>query len=227
MDNISSSLAEKMADDLTPVLEEEPDEAGALRAKERAEVFEKINFKWREDDKRVITKVRLAAEQKFADIFSDAVAVIDDFYAALRVPEINHQTGMVLTTADGRPVWKRNPAGRLIENWDQLTGQDIEKALMDLQRLKLEIAPEVNWLLNEALYAKHIAQDAFDESWGTVMQGTQGDRHAKANRVSRADRYHAFFRYVLWVQGDVFLKEINTFCARLRDVRYWRIQDQE
>ena len=61
----------------------------------------------------------------------------------------------------------------------------------------------------------------------SVMVGTQGDRQAKANTVSRPDRYHAFFRYVLWSHADVFLREINTFAARLKDVRYWRVNSMQ
>jgi hypothetical protein len=227
MDQITSGLADKMAEDLTPSLEEPIDEGATLRAQERAAAFEKITFTWKAEDQAVLARVRAAAEQKFAEVFSDAVAIIDDFYGSLRVPEVNRQTGMVLRDEKGRPVWQRNAVGKYVENWDQLTGQDIEKTLMDLQRLKMEIAPEVNWLLNEALYAKHIADDSRDEAWAKVLQGTQGDRQAKANRVSRPDRYHAFFRYILWSQGNVFLNEINAFCARLKDIRYWRIQEQK
>jgi len=230
MDKISTSLgglSGKMAEQLVngqARLESAPAEEAVLRVEEQGTIFEKIRFAWRPEDQAILDRVRLAADRSFAQLFSEAVAVIDGFYETLRIPEVN-QHGVVVLGADQRPIWRRDPGtGKFVEQWDQLTGQDIEQALMNIQRIRFQAAPEVNWLMNEAIYARHVADDAKDEAWASVIQGTQGDRTAKANRVSRQDRYHAYFRYVLWSHADTFMREMTAFAKKLSDVRYWRVQ---
>jgi hypothetical protein len=127
--------------------------------------------------------------------------------------------------AEGRQVWKIEN-GHVVENWDQLTGQDIEQVLMNLQRLKMSISMDVNRLKNQAIYAKMAATDIKDDSWDK-SGSTVSDREAYSNQQSRVDRYHFFFRYYLWTCADTLLREIIDFMFRLKDVRYWRIQSQE
>lgn len=221
--NLTEKMAQEMVKEATDSLESPPDDGVVLQVEERGSIFEKLRFAWRPEDQAVLDKVRLAADQKFAELFAEAVEAIDTFYQALRVPEVT-ASGVLHVGPDHRPIWRRNAAGKIIEQWDQLTGQDIEQALMNIERVRLQVAPEVSWLMNEAIYARHVADDAKDDAWASVLQGTQGDRTAKANRVSRQDRYHAYFRYVLWSQSNVFLTELNIFAKRLSDVRYWRVQ---
>jgi len=186
--------------------------------------MEKIRFAWRSEDEAILKRIEIASDEQFAEMFSDAVTEVERFYACLRVPRT--RDGIAVLDAQQRQVWETDEKGRPLENWDQLTGQDLEQTLMNLQRIKMWIAPEVTKLKNSAVYGKMIANDAHDEAWGQVMQGTQGDRTARANRTSRIDRYHAFFRYCLWSTADAFLKELVDFMYRLKDVRYWRIQSQ-
>ena len=195
---------------------------------ERNGLFTKISFNWRPEDRAILDRIKGAANSLVEETFGDAIAAIDRFYEQLRVPEtVNHSgSDIVCRDAEGRMVWKRNEQGRIIERWDQLTGQDIEMTIADLLRLKLFIAPEVNRLLNEAIYAKHVAADAYDDAWGTVVQGTQGDRTAKANRASKVDRYHAHFRYVLYSTAHALLREIAIFISRLSDIREWQVRSQ-
>lgn len=199
-----------------------------VMSEERSGVFTKIRFNWRPEDRAILDRIQSHADALVRDAFGDAVTAIDRFYEQLRVPETVVRGGheVVLHDAEGRVVWRRDADGRIMERWDQLTGPDIEMTIADLLRLKLAIAPQVNTLLNEAIYAKHVAADAYDDAWGTVLQGTQGDRTAKANRSSRQDRYHAHFRYVLYSTAQALLKEISIFIARLSDIREWQIRSQ-
>ena len=227
----SSDLTEAVSDALVSentALADENTVEGDLVGEERSSLFTKISFNWRPDDQAILERIKASANALVEETFGDAISVIDRFYEQLRVPETVQRGGhdMVCRDASGRVVWKRNAEGKVIERWDQLTGTDIEATIADLLRLKLLIAPQVNQLLNEAIYAKHVAADAYDDAWGTVVQGTQGDRTAKANRASRQDRYHAHFRYVLYSTAQALLKEIAIFISRLSDIREWQIRSQ-
>ena len=149
---------------------------------------------------------------------------MDTFYASLRMPEINEH-GVAIRDSGGRVVWQKNSRGQEIENWSCLTGDDLEKCLFDLTRLKLVLAPQLNELLLEAVFARHIADDAHMDGYAEVLDGTIGDRNAAASRKARTDKYHAFFKYWLYSQADAFMKEITNFCRILERIRYWRIED--
>ena len=181
--------------------------------------FSKIKFNWKPEDRSIMERIESSASSVFIELFSDVVTVIDDFYAAMRVPETT-PNGMTVIGPDRRPVWKRDEDGRFIERLDQLTGQDIDQAILELERLLLTVTPRVNRLMLDAVAAHHIQKDAFDEAWFSVVEGTQGDRTARANQRSREDRWFAFFKYYVYSDAQAFHGEVNAFLKRLENVRF-------
>lgn len=177
-------------------------------------LFTKIRFSWRPEDKAILDRIRIAANQRFTQMNEAFITEIDGFYSSLWVPERH--------LPDGTTIWKTDQYGRPVEDWSQLTGQDIEQTLMNMQRIKLQVAPMVQELFLAALYARHVASDAYDDAWGKVIDGTQGDRTARSNRESREDRYHAYFHYYIWSKAKIFLDEVTQFMRRLEKVRDWQ-----
>ena len=226
--DLAESVAKKMVTDTAaPVVEASViAEEAALQAENA--LFTKIKFSWRPEDRAILERIRISADAMFEEAFTDAITVIDRFYEALRVPRMREVDGamVVVRTADGRPVWETDERGNPVERWDQLTGQDVEFTLVNLERLKFSLSPRVNQLMLEALYARHVAGDVSDEAWAAIMDGTQGDKTAKSNRESRVDRYHAYFRFYLYSTADTFLKEVNAFIKHLENIRYWQVRTQ-
>ena len=192
----------------------------------RRELFRRIQFKWRDSDALILTQIEEAAKVLLSECFDDAITVIDDFYHSLRLPEVNEH-GIVRLNAKGRPIWKKDEHGKYIEDWDQLTGQDIEASLLQLQRVRLTLSQRVKELELEAVFAKHIHDDSWTDSYSSLLQGTIGDREARANKDSRLDKYHAFFRYYLWTLSDTLLKEIVNLQWLMKDIREWRVRTQK
>jgi hypothetical protein len=203
-----------------------PESVVDLETLEQGRWFDKIQFAWRREDDAILSKIQIAADEMAADIFAEARREIDIFYAVIRVPKLRN--GIVVLDAKNRIVWETiEGTDKPVEDWDQLTGQDIETAIMNLSRMKMDIALEVNKLKNQAMYGKMAADDTKDDNWGKTMSGTQGDKQARVNRESRADRYHSYFRYYLWTVADVIQREIVDFLFRLKDLRNWRINAQQ
>lgn len=188
-------------------------------------LFTKIRFSWRPEDRSILDRIKIAGDAEFADTFTDAITVVDHFYEQLRVPEQNEH-GMV-KLANGRPVWlKDDSTGKYVERWSQLTGQDVEYTLAKLHQLKMQVAPRVNQLMLEAMYARMIPEDVADDTWGEIAAGTQSDKSARVKRENRTDRYHAFLRFYLYSTANTFLKEIEGFIKTLGNIRYWQVQSQ-
>lgn len=202
------------------------DEAPVMITENRKALFSKVSFQWRSSDQNQLDRIRASVDTMMAHMFDNAKAVIDAFYGELRVPEIDTDTEMTVRDRSGRIVWKKDPhTGKEIEEWQQMTGQDIEKALLDLNRLKLDLSTQVNELLLEAVFAKNIADEAFQEAYAELVEETIPGRQAYAARKTSPDKFHAFFRYYLWSSAKVFLDEITHFCYVLERIRQWRISD--
>lgn len=173
----------------------------------------KIRFAFRDDDETILTRIEIASEEQFNELFADGIRAFGVFLYALQV---KGPDGQPMLGHDGQPV----------SSIEALTGVDIEQCLMDLSRMQLAIAPRINRLKNRYIYAKMNAGDAHDIGWRSVAHGTTGDRGAKGNIDSAQDRYHAYFCYHLWSTASSFNEEITNFVFRLRDLRNWRVQAQ-
>lgn len=222
-------LAEQVAQQLITEVSAPVQEATAITeeaalAKENS-LFTKISFSWQPEDRAILERIRISSEALVEEGFADLIGSIDNFYLELRIPE--QKNGIVVKDTAGRTVWKTDEAGKVIEDWSQLTGQDLEYTLTSLRRLHMVIAPQVNQLMMEAVYARSVASDVSDEAWKSVMTGTQGDKQAKSNRESRVPRYHAYFRFYLWMTAKTLLDEVNGFIKHLENVRYWQVRTQE
>ena len=198
-----------------------------MQTEARKSIFSKIDFRWRASDEKILDQIRGGVDHMFQHMYRDMTVIIDNFYTEMKTPEINPDTGMSVKDGGGRLVFQKDSNGKDIEDWSQLTGQDIEKALLDIERLKLDLTQRVNHLLNEAVFAKHIADDSHQDAYAELVEGTVGDRNAHASRKSREDKYHAFYRYYLWSCAKVFLDEVNNFSRLLERIRGFRVYSQE
>ena len=196
------------------------DEKNELEFEARRSIFQKVTYKWHNSDRLILEQIEAGSNALFESEFARAIEVIDNFYNELRRP-----TGKI--GPDGRPLWELDPdSGSPIEDWGQITGQDIDKALLDLQQIKFVLAPKVNKLLLQAVYAKYVYNDSHDDEWNKVIDGTQLDKTATANQKSKQEKYQAFFRYYLFRSADVFMKEIDNFIRVLEKMREWGIWSQ-
>ena len=233
----SNGFDQTAVKELTKPLEEllpsEPDFGADLDAEMRKSIFEKISFKWRTEDRLILTRIQALVDQEFADNFADVVPVLDRLYESVRVPlmeprgEPDPRTGkqqlMPVLDHKRRQVWEIDPeTNRPKEDFSLLTGQDICEALMRLERIRLGSVPRVSELLGEAIYAKMTAGDIHDDKWWEIMDGTVADKTSVSNRESRPDRYHAFFRYRLWLTSKEFLDEVGRFMDRLEKIGTWK-----
>lgn len=224
--DLAAQVAQQLQDEyVSEVLAQgEPsiDEESVMRREARKSIFSKIEFKWRSDDQAILDQIRAGLDRAFRVLFDDAIAVMDEFYGQMRVPDTDPDTGMLRKDSAGRVVWQKDELGNEIEDWDQLTGQDIEKTLADLARLRMMISPDVNHLLAEAVFAKHLFDDAFQDAFAELVEETIPGRNAYASRKTREDKYHAFFRWYLYSHVEAFRREIDNFSRVLDRILYRR-----
>lgn len=202
---IQDEAARDLNNGFMPVVDDAPEEIHP-----RLALFKKIEFSWKEQDKNAIVQLRAAAEVVFEDLFSGSIAALDRFYSSIRVHDPD-RPGRYLKTE----------TGAYVEDWSQLSGQDLIKAIFDLQREKVFISQKLSNLFLEASFAKQISTDVYYEAYRKLMEGTVGDRTAYANQQSKVDRYAAFFRYWVWHSSSAFQKEIDRTVVVLEKMAEW------
>lgn len=187
------------------------DEVDDLNREKRRTIFTRMEFRWRPADLAMLEQVRMSAKLTLNDLYQVAMAIIDEFYAEMRVPVVDPHLGTNVFDSDGRQTWEKDKFGNFIENIDQITGQDVEKAILDLGRVRFVVASLHAQLLSDAILARHLYDDRYQAGYESMVEGTQGDRNAKASREARRDKYKAFFHWHLYQCSNVFLVEINSF----------------
>ncbi len=202
---IQEDAARDLEAGLLPALDEAPEEVNPQLA-----LFKKIEFSWKEEDKQAISQLRAAAEVVFEDLFAGSISALDKFYSSIRVHDPNRP---------GR--FQKTETGAYVEDWSQLSGQDLIKAIFDLQREKVFIVQKLSNLFLEASFAKQVSTDVYYEAYRKLMEGTVGDRTAYANQQSKVDRYAAFFRYWIWHSANAFQREIDGTVRVLEKMADW------
>lgn len=183
----------------------------------------KMRFAWKTDDQEILDRIQAASDLVFRDLFASAIDAIDNLYRAMRIPRINSTTGQELKDSQDRPVWQLDDTGRPIETLTQLTGQDLDDAILTLSGVLLVAAPKINRLRLDALYAQNAAKDVHDDFWPS--SGTDAGRQAKANIGSREARWTAYFRYYLFSTSNCFQQEVKAFVRRIESIRYRQVNN--
>lgn len=191
------------------------DEATNDRVEKRRLLFTRMDFHWRAADREMLEQIRTSAKLTLTELYEPAQKIMDEFYAMMRVPMVT-EDGVAILDSDRRQMWKRDEHGNFLEDINQIDGQDIEKAILDIQRVRFVVSSLHAQLLSDAILARHLYDDRHAEGYESLVEGTQGDRNAKASRVSRSDKYKAFFHWHLYQMSNVFLQELNSF-VRLLD----------
>ncbi len=202
---IQEEAAKDLSRGFMPVIENAPEEVHP-----QLSLYRKIEFSWKQEDKHAIAQLRAAAEVVFEDLFTGSVNALDRFYSSIRVEDPDRP---------GR--FQKTDTGAYVEDWSQLSGHDIVKAIFDLQREKVYISRKLSDLFLEASFAKQVSTDVYYEAYRKLMEGTVGDRTAYANQQSKVDRYAAFFRYWIWHSASVFQKAVDDNIKILEKMADW------
>jgi hypothetical protein len=202
------------------------DEESDVLSQERLSIFSRITFRWHTSDQLILSQLRAASQLQWERQLEPAFAILDQLYAEMRIPE-QSPDGVVLRDQSGRPIWKKDPdTGLIIETTEQLTGQDLEKALLDLHQLKMTVSEQTNHLLSETMLARYVMKDKEDDLWDSILEGTINDRQAKVGRETRQEKYHYFFHWLLYTNSQTFLKEIISLIKTLGGILDRRIYSQ-
>lgn len=189
-------------------------------------VSQKLKPEFCDSDRLALEQVKGVSDRILADIFGGAMVALDNFYSNVRIPR-KGPNGELLKNAEGRQLWEKNEAGVAKTDWSTLNGAEIETALFEFTEIRLMASMKVKELYQEALFAKMTYDDAFQQQYSSVVEGTVKDREARANRMTQDEKYNHWLRYYIWDMANTFLQEIDSLMWLLKNVRGWHIAETE
>jgi|SRR3954470_17163226 hypothetical protein len=188
------------------------------------DLFTKIQLRFKDHDQAALDQIRAAARTAINETFAGLLSAIDEFYMSFRKAKTNDY-GVIVLDNRNRVVFATDEQGRYVDDFSCLSGQDVEIALLKIHRDKVDAVAKVKELFQEALFAKHIYDDAWHERYEALLEGTIKDREARADRDTKQFKYHAYFTYFVYCLADGMFDEIKDLARILERIRQWRIQD--
>lgn len=186
---------------------------------------EGIRYEPRQEEANIISRIEKEVEKMMGDLFGWADEALEEFYASVRVPVLDDKGIPVLE--EGQFVWEKDDWGRPKEDWSKLNGQDVETAIMVLQRVINKATDEVSRFYAMTMLAEQIQDDAYYEGYRKPVEGTVRDREAAGRRASYDERYHYLYLYWVWKRLSSKLESLKQTKKDLEFARHRYLKDMD
>lgn len=181
--------------------------------------FSRMRTEWDSADAQVVARVMGIVDNLVIQNFSDAFAVMHELYEIVREPEVNPQTGEVLTDAHGFTVWKRSTTGAYVEDYSRLGHKQKENLLFQITTRIFDWEQRAADAWGEAMFAKAM----FEERFALTFQATPGakptvdDRTQFARGSSTDERYFAIFQSLYSRKAEALVRSLVLLNQRIKD----------
>lgn len=179
--------------------------------------FARMRTDWRSDDRPVIEHARAVVDGRILANFQDAYQVMYQVYDLVRTPEVDEETGEVVTDQWGFPKWKTTVSGSYEEDWTRLTLKEKENLLFTITTRLFDWEQRAADAWGEAMFAKAQFEERFALAFDAPMSGTVDDRKAAGNIDAREERYFAIFLTLYSRKADSVVRTLALLGQRLKD----------
>lgn len=177
--------------------------------------FSRMRTDWRPEDAIVLTKAKLAAEDRLVLEFADAYRVLAHLYDIVRTPLI--VADEVQKDRHGWTVWAKDEYGSYIEDWSRLTADKRDTILFTLATRLYDWEQKAADAWGEAMFAKGQWEETYSIGFDAPMSGTVQDREATGRIKSADERYFAIQMTFYSRKADALVRAMTRIADRLRD----------
>jgi hypothetical protein len=177
--------------------------------------FARMRTDWRPEDAIILTKAKLAAEDRLILEFADAYRVLAHIYDIVRTPlEVD---GQVQKDRHGWTMWAKDEYGSFIEDWSKLTTGHRDTILFTLATRLYDWEQKAADAWGEAMFAKGQWEERFSIGFDAPMSGTVQDREATGRIWSADERYFAIQMTFYSRKADALVRTMTRLADRLKD----------
>lgn len=177
--------------------------------------FSRMRTEWKPEDAIVLTKAKLAAEDRLVLEFADAYRVLAHIYDIVRTPLIVGDE--IQKDRHGWTVWAKDEYGSFIEDWSKLTMDQRDTILFTLATRLYDWEQKAADAWGEAMFAKGQWEETYSIGFDAPMTGTVNDREATGRIHSADERYFAIQMTFYSRKADALVRAMTRIADRLRD----------
>jgi hypothetical protein len=177
--------------------------------------FSRMRTDWKPEDAIILTKAKLAAEDRLVLEFADAYRVLAHIYDIVRTPLIIEDE--VQKDRHGWTIWAKDEYGSFIEDWSRLTTDQRDTILFTLATRLYDWEQKAADAWGEAMFAKGQWEESYSIGFDTPMSGTVQDREATGRIRSADERYFAIQLTFYSRKADALVRAMTRIADRLRD----------
>jgi hypothetical protein len=181
----------------------------------RSPGFSRMRTEWKPEDAIILTKAKLAAEDRLVLEFADAYRVLAHIYDIVRTPLIVEDE--VQKDRHGWTVWAKDEYGSFIEDWSKLTHDKRDTILFTLATRLYDWEQKAADAWGEAMFAKGQWEETYSIGFDAPMTGTVNDREATGRIHSADERYFAIQMTFYSRKADALVRAMTRIADRLRD----------
>lgn len=179
--------------------------------------FARMRTDWHGPDHEIIQNIMGTIERRILENFSDAYALMNEVYDAVRDPACD-SNGEVLKDHYGFIVWARNPMGAPYEDFTKLTSRQKEDFMFKITTRIFEWQQRAADAWAEAMFAKAQWEEAFSNGFDSPAgRLTVDDRTQKGRLYSREERYFAVFLSAYSRKADAIVRSMELLGQRIKD----------
>lgn len=208
---VAAEEVEKLDETIEPELPQEREKIF------RTPGFARMRVDWSTDDRLVIARAQNAVDKRITDNFMDAYQVMHEIYDLVRTPEVDPETGEILTDQFGFKKWHRTPSGSFEEDWTRLTLKEKENFMFTITTRIFEWESRAADAWGEAMFAKAAWEERFSIAFDAPVSGTVDDRKAVGNIDAREEKYLAIFLTLYSRKADAIVRTLSLLGQRLKD----------
>jgi hypothetical protein len=181
----------------------------------RSPGFSRMRTEWKPEDAIILTKAKVAAEDRLILEFADAYRVLAHIYDIVRSPLVID--GEIQKDRHGWTVWAKDEYGSYIEDWSLLTHDQRDTILFTLATRLYDWEQKAADAWGEAMFAKGQWEETYSIGFDAPMSGTVNDREATGRIHSADERYFAIQMTFYSRKADALVRSMTRIADRLRD----------
>jgi hypothetical protein len=189
-------------------------------------VLPKLKMTFDKDEQETIDTIKFVVEQQVVSEFQPAFMLIKKFINRTRIPQLDGMGNEVMDET-GKVQWQRNSDGSIIEDWSKVGAMEMDSLVLNASTFSFFGGQKSIDLYAEAVFAKYMAEDAFDDKFAKILQGTISDKTTAANRNVRMERYFAFYKAYQYKRVKEVLDRLDSLVRRVEQVRMAQLKDTE
>ncbi len=174
--------------------------------------FSRMRVTWKPDEQTQVAYVHSVCDQMLREQFPEVYWFLEhELYPMVREAQVDAVTQKPLKDAAGRPRWKHDDEGHVIERWDRLGDEERKQLLYTISTRLIGWRQQAATTWGSAMFAKGLWEVQFAQGYVTTpgSKPTIDDRTQFGRLGSVEERYFAIVMTIVSRRADALVRSME------------------